>query len=151
MKLHYHQLERWFVDSGRELRAFVPITRVIRVTRRDRLGQAISWVRARQTGRYAAHQRAWRPPRYRRDAIDRALHAIEHAEAGWDRFLAQHGDLPVLRVAYEELAADLEGTVHEALAFLGASAEPLPPVSPSLRAQADATSERWRARYEAGR
>jgi LPS sulfotransferase NodH len=147
LKLHHHHQVRWFERPGRDLDDWFVDARWIRVSREDRLGQALSWVRARQTGQWADHRPARRPPRYRRRAIDAALRDIERGERGWDRILAGR---PVLHLSYEELATDLGGCVRRVLDHLGVPGE-VPDPTPALSPQADAVSESWRARYLAGR
>lgn len=122
----------------------------MRLTRDDRLGQALSWARALQTGRWAAHQRAWRPPSYDRSAIARCLDRIEADEAAWSAWFAARRIEP-LRLTFEDVASDLAGAARRVLTTLGvpgAAAAQVP--APDLERQADTTSIRWRARFVAG-
>ena len=144
LKLHHHHRARHLPgDSAHRL---LPGARWIRLTRADRLGQAISWVRARQTGRWASHEASRRAPRYSTRALKRALDAIDQGERGWDRLLNGHS---VLRVSYEQLTADPLAVVNTVLDWL--DEPPVHEVSLQLQPQADATSEIWRARFVAER
>src|SRR6185369_16001697 len=46
LRVHYHHFERWWPD----VEPMLAPARWIHVARRDRAAQAVSWVRARQTG-----------------------------------------------------------------------------------------------------
>lgn len=141
LKIHHHHKLRWLGD--RPLEALLGPVTWIRVRREDRLGQAISWVRARQTWRWTSDRRPWAPARYDEAAIARALAALTTADAAWDADLAASAPL---ELTYEALAADLEGAVRRVLAFLGEPPPPAP-IRPALAPQADATSAAWRTRF----
>lgn len=141
LKLHHHHFERWWhvVEDVLEPVAW------LYVRRQDTLGQAISWELALQTGRWASSQRSWFPPMYSRARIQRRLDAIARAENGWSAFFAARRITPHV-VAYEDLAADLDGVVRGALRHLG-EPDDAPTVRPSQRPQANAISQDWRARF----
>lgn len=149
LKIHHHHFKAWFLDAGRDPADFFgPITWV-RLTREDRLGQGLSWARALQTGRWAAHQRAWRRPSYDRSAIAKCLARIEADEAGWDAYFRGRGVAP-LALTFEEVTRDLAGSARRVLAGLGVPGADLATVpSPDLEPQADATTARWRVRFTA--
>jgi glycosyltransferase involved in cell wall biosynthesis/LPS sulfotransferase NodH/tetratricopeptide (TPR) repeat protein len=107
----------------------------VHVTRRDRLAQAVSWVRDEQS------------PRFDRRAIERRLRAIEEAEAAWAEFFAAARVEPV-RVTYEELIADYEGTARRVLTGLGIRVpRPLWLAPPIALPQVDGVGERWVERF----
>lgn len=147
IKLHHHHYRQWFEGPERDLDAWFPGLHVVRISREDRVGQAISWVRARQTGEWAADRPGQRTPRYRRGDIELALRRIERAERGWDEVLAGRG---ALHVDYAEVVGDLTGTVRRVLRHLGLD-DDIDVLTPSLRAQADDVSAAWRARFRDGR
>ncbi len=140
LKLHGHHLARWFLAAGRDPVTWLAPQVWIRVRRRDRVAQAASWARARQTGQWAAGRRPWAPPVYRRRAIDRGLRWIAEGEAAWDEVL---GDREVVEVAYEDLVADWAGTVGRVAVALGGSPTGVP--EPALRRQGEAAA--WAARW----
>lgn len=144
LKLHAHHHAA--LGARAPVRALLAGAAVVRVSRQDRLAQAVSWARAQQTGRWAHWQRGWGPPVYRRAAVDAALARIAAGEAHWDHALAGQR---TLHLYYEELAADLQGALARVFQHLGLEGAP-PPVRPSLERQADATSLRWAERYRAG-
>jgi LPS sulfotransferase NodH len=79
-------------------------------------------------------------------AIRKMLTTVDAEEAHWDAFIRQWPEPPVV-VAYEDLAADYEGTACAVAAALGIDT-PHPVVFGERRlvAQADALTERWVAR-----
>ncbi|UWQ17526.1 Stf0 sulfotransferase family protein [Jannaschia sp. M317] len=125
----------------------------IYLTRRDHLAQAISYVRAAQTGLWhrAADGREMErsappaPSRYDRAAITDRLQTIATDEQQWQVWFARQGIEP-LRVFYEDLAADPARTLDRILRHLG-----LAGMSPTLRIPtarlADGTSLAWARRY----
>lgn len=147
LKIHHHHLRHWFLDRGRDPEApeWLGPTRWVRIRRRDRVAQAVSWTRALQTHAWAAEHRPRARPRYRRRAIARRLVAIEAQERGWDAYLSARGHEPV-ELVYEDLVADPAAAVRAVLTALGEPAEvaggPLP-----MRRQADHTSAVWAARF----
>ncbi len=145
LKLHAHHRRRWFPDD-RLPPVLGPIT-WIRVTRRDRLAQAVSWARAAASQQWASTQPAG-VARYSRRAVQRKLDAIARDEADWDAFFARHGP-PALTLTYEAIAADLGGAVAQVAAALGVPA-PAAPAVPSLQRQADGQTAVWIARFQRG-
>jgi LPS sulfotransferase NodH len=129
----------------------LPRARYVWIARRDRLRQAISWERAEQSGTWArlAGDRAPAGPRPRFDAhaIARRLAEIETQEAGWRAWFEEAGATPI-RVAYEDLAADYEGTARRLTRELGLA----PPRAidfgeRAMLSMADRVTERWVGRY----
>jgi LPS sulfotransferase NodH len=149
IKVHYHHFERWFLERGWDPVAMLRAQRWIRIVRRDRLAQAVSWSRALQSGRWAHHQAALLPVIYRRRQIERLLGEVDRQERGWDEFFATRGIEP-FTVAYESLIEDRVSTVRGVLAHLGVPGAPSAPVAePDLARQADRLSARWIERYRA--
>jgi LPS sulfotransferase NodH/glycosyltransferase involved in cell wall biosynthesis len=130
----------------------LPPTRYVWIVRRDRVGQAISWERAEQAGTWAhlaGERRLVVPrPRFAASAIAHRLAEIERQEAAWRAWFEAAGATPI-RVAYEDLAADYEGTARRmarALAIEVPAA--LPMGQRTLVAMADRTTEQWVRRFE---
>ena len=116
----------------------------LRTRRIDRLAQAVSLVRAQQTGQWTHALRVRGEPRYDRDAIRQALRRVEHEESSWDRYFSEHGVSP-LEVVYEQLVADHRGTVTAVLAHLGHTGVEVPP--PPIERQADDLNREWAERF----
>jgi trehalose 2-sulfotransferase len=138
-------LDRWF-----------PGLRYVRLRRRDRLRQAISYVRAIQT-------RAWWdsdhapvpsgpvvPERLRFDfqLIERAIGWLEAMDRRWCDYFAAIGATP-LEFDYEDLTTDPNRAVRAVLDLLGVAApagcndEPTP-----FRRQADDQTDEWLSRFQ---
>jgi trehalose 2-sulfotransferase len=134
------------------LRGFFPRLKLIWLRRRNIVAQAISHHVAIVTdvwnSRHGAATPAGESERgaaYDFDRIDWQVRSVLAANAGWREALAGGEDI-TLPLAYEELAADLEGAVRRIFAHVGV--EPgaaIPP--PDLRKQAGAWSAAMEARY----
>ena len=150
IKIHYHHFERWFLSRGWDPVEILRAERWVRIVRRDRVAQAVSWARALQSGRWAHHQAALLPVLFRRRQIERLVAEIDRQERGWDAFFAQQ-DIEPLRVEYESLIEDRVGTVRAVLGHLGvAGAAGATVAAPDMVRQADDVSARWIERYRAG-
>ena len=98
----------------------------IHLSRKDKLAQAISRVRAEQTGLWHRHAdgserervATERPPEYDADAIAAALAEAEMHERNWTDWLTTNDIAPVT-VIYEELADRPHATLAALLAALG--------------------------------
>lgn len=146
LKLHHHHFDRYGGMAG--LGDWLSRVRWIRIQREDRLGQAISWTRALQSGQWAAWQTTRREARYSRVAIRQRLDAIARAEDGWDVVLDA---LPVHTLTYEALVADPAGTVRQVLRWLEVPHAAVVQVPrPPTRRQADDVTEQWRRRWASG-
>lgn len=137
-------------EVGELLRELFPNPSVVLLWRQDRLRQAVSDLVAHQSGCWrkvpgGTADPAWTPA-YDRGAIDRRLSQFRRELQAW-RDCLDHLRLPVVEVAYEELAGDYRGAVRRVLRGLlgeGWDGE-VPP--PRLRRQADAASERLLLRH----
>ncbi len=149
VKAHLGQYEPAFGDA--DPRTVLPNLRVISMRRRDRLRQAVSWVRALQSARWLSLDQdgSQEAPEFDSEHITRKLHRIGREEDAWRALLDRYGIEPHA-IEYEDLVADRDGTLREALAFIGVE----PPADlyiaqPTLERQADALSEQWVQRYQA--
>ena len=126
----------------------LPDLLVVRLRRRDRLRQALSYHRALQD------QRWWRldgdPPSKAEvaldvDQVDRLQRLLESHDEHWSRLVA--GRPRVLELTYEGLVADVPGTTAQVLQALGVPDDEaraaVADVRPELRRQAGAQTEQW--------
>lgn len=146
-------------DRARFERAFGR-TLFIHLRREDKLAQAISLVKAEQTGlwhvapdgteieRLAPH----REPDYDFERLSRKLAELEGYDAAWNRWFDAEGIEP-LRIGYERLSADPAAELARICAALRIAAPPAAEVRPGVAKLADATSAEWMRRYreEVGR
>ncbi|WP_373355408.1 Stf0 family sulfotransferase [Pseudoroseicyclus sp. CXY001] len=121
-----------------------------------KLDQAISYIRAEQTGLW--HQAPDgseverlsppRPPVYDGAAIAARLRQALAEEADWEAWFAEAGVEP-LRLTYESLAADPETEVARILAALGQPVAAASGLEPGVAKIADALNRDWAARFKA--
>lgn len=128
----------------------------IRLRRQDKVAQAISRVKAEQSGLWHRHAdggerervKPEEAPVYDPGKLGAAIaETVEH-EAVWDAWAAGQGIVP-LDVSYEELSADPAGTLRMILGALGCD----PAIAARVKVQtarlADAVSVEWAERYRA--
>ncbi|NDW45875.1 Stf0 family sulfotransferase [Ruegeria sp. PrR005] len=140
-------------DAARIDAAFGP-TRYLHLRRRDKLAQAISLVRAEQSGlwhvapdgteveRLAPH----RDPVYDFDAIDREVKALEAYEQGWTDWFAAQRIVP-LAFHYEDLADTPERVLSAILDHIGQDPAKARGLEPTVARLSDGLSAEWAARY----
>jgi LPS sulfotransferase NodH len=145
VKVHPFQLrEIGDVDPLTEL----PGARTVRLQRLDRLGQALSWARAQQTGQFRLGDTPAAEPAYDRDLIDSSRRFLDEEEAWWDSRLAGRDTLVV---SYEQLVADPKSVVAAVGVHAGVP-EPvtIDPSQVTVQVQRDETSAEWVRRYSSG-
>ena len=129
-------------------------TLVIHLSRPDKLDQAISRVRAEQTGLWHRNadgselERLAPPaePRYDSAAITRHVAELTEMDAAWNAWFAREGIEP-LRVAYDELSNDPRAALARVLKALGLGPQRAAQVAMPTAKLADAISGEWRARF----
>jgi LPS sulfotransferase NodH len=149
IKAHWGQYRPAFGEA--DPRALFPAAQMVIISRQDRLRQAISWVRALQTRKWADRDRPMveRPAVFDYDHITRKVARIEREEQAWEALFERHGITPH-RVVYEQLVTAREETVRSVLDALGIETPAdLHIPSPVLGAQADELSDQWVERYQA--
>lgn len=142
--------EREHSKLAERLDPLFPNLRYVWVTRRDKVRQSVSLVKARQSAQWKAM--SGEPQRsdtgdYNFHVIDMALRRIVSEECAWEEFFTRAGITP-FTVVYEDLVRTFEPTVRRLLDDLGIA---LPTRyefgDPRVKKQADATSEEWVERY----
>lgn len=139
------------VSLPEHLERLFPHLRYVWVTRRDKICQAVSLVKARQSAEWksmsASAQRSARLD-YSFHVVDVALRRIVQEECAWEEYFRHAGITPIT-VVYEDLTRNYECTVRRLLEDLEIS---LPTEyafpAPRLHKQADAVSEEWVERYK---
>jgi len=138
------------------LRTAFPGLRVVDVTRRDRVRQAVSWARMAQDGRWVdlvgqpepARPSATDSPRYDYELIAALEALIAESETGWRQLYTELGLTPY-RVVYEELSSP-DGyvqTIRGVLAHLGLADYQGAIPAPQTRRQSNDLNEAWVAAY----
>ena len=136
-------------------RAFGPLL-YVHLSRRDKVGQAISLVKAQQSGLWHVApvgtelERLAPPaePEYDFARLHREVLELEGFDAEWNTWFAEQGIAPH-RIAYEDLSADPAGELARLCAALGIEAPDRVDVKPAVAKLADATSRDWAGRYRA--
>ena len=132
-------------------RAF-PDVRYVRITRQDKVRQAVSLWRAVQTQAWRRDQASGNAPHaeptFSFRAINYLVRLLTAHDASWDAYFLGLGHQP-LSITYEELAEAHEPVVRRELEHLDVE----PPADlrieqPRLRIQADDLSERWVERVQ---
>ncbi len=131
------------------LRDIFPGLRCIWVTRRNKVRQAISLVKASKSGDWVRDGRPLlnRPVEYDVAAIQRCMEYVEKSDSCWREFFKEGGLAPSV-VVYEDFIEDYDHTVRRLLSDLQI-AEPLPlfGIPPMMERQSDETSEHWYLRF----
>lgn len=142
-------------DDAARLEAAFGAPLYVHLSRRDKVAQAVSRLKAHQTGlwhmgadgtereRTAAHQ----APVYDFERIAGFVAEAETADAEWNRWFARHGITPV-RVSYEDVAADPRAALAEVLAALGRDPALAQGAEIRTAKMANAESRAWASRFE---
>lgn len=143
-KLFIHQFDlvsqtRWAVR--------LPNLAFVHLERRDVLGQAISWARARQTGQYRSTSASGGLPVYDGPTIAHCLSIIISEQARWRAYFAVNGLTP-LTMFYEDLMDDPDAAVEAMGRLMRLPGPPHPNRALiDLAIQRDDLSAEWRARF----
>ena len=148
-----HMVPRLPSDKARLERAFGNVL-YIHLAREDKLAQAISLIKAEQTGLWhvapdgAEIERVAPPqdPEYDFDRIARELARLEQYDAAWVSWFDQQGIRP-LRIGYERLSADPAEALTLVCNALGVPAPDPGTVRPGVAKLSDKTSADWMRRY----
>ncbi len=143
----YHDL-----PTSAILATLFPNLHYIFVTRRDKLGQAISLWKGLQTWTWRAEDGEKKTSHeliFHFGAIDHLVRVLENNEQRWQRFFAHYRIRP-LHILFEDLIISKEETAREVLRFIGIS---IPPdaelASPYMQRQADELTAAWIQQYHA--
>ena len=141
-------------DLERVAAAFGP-TLFIYLTREDKLDQAISCIRAEQTGLW--HRRAdgtelerlepKREDRYDPLAIKSLISEFSDFDTGWRSWFVEQSVAP-LEVSYDALSREPQKQLARILDTLGADSAIAHEISPPTAKLADEINRQWRERFE---
>lgn len=131
-------------------------TLFIHLTRPDKVGQAVSCLKAEQTGLWHVApdgteiERNAPPaePTYDGPGLRRLYDEFSGFDAAWPAWFAAEGIRP-LRITYDELSADPQATLRRVLRGLGLDPAAADPVVPGVAKLADQTSAEWVSRFRA--
>jgi LPS sulfotransferase NodH len=142
-------------DGDRIEQTFGPM-RYVHLSRGDKLGQAVSYLKAQQTGLWhlaadgseLERTAPPRPPEYDRALIRDRIATLTAYDQGWRDWFKAQGITPI-RVTYEELSEAPVQTLRRVLEDLDLDPSAAGRVNPGTRKMADATSRAWIERYRA--
>lgn len=144
IKMHWNQYQRHMLSLGITTDFWqVPVTWV-RITRRDEIRQAISFVRAAQTDSWNSNMVAVSEPAYDGPAIEAALARIAEENAQWSTYFASNNISP-LHITYEELIGDTPATIGKIMNLIGAQVGAIP--ASRVRPQSDSRNAQWAAQF----
>lgn len=140
-------------DRARLEKAFGNIL-YLHLSREDKLAQAVSLIKAEQTGLWHVApdgteiERLAPPkdPEYDFERISRELAELESYDVAWNSWFAEQQITP-LRIGYETLSADPAATLSRICAALGVPAPNPDDVKPGVAKLSDAISLDWMRRY----
>lgn len=152
------QLQFMYPDSASDVeriqKAFGP-TLPIYLVRKDKLGQAISYIRAEQTGLW--HRKAdgsdlerlevQRADGYDRDAIRAQIAEFSQYDEAWRSWFDAQSVMP-LEVTYESLSREPQKQLERILDALGADGSIAQGISTPTAKLADEINRQWRERFE---
>ena len=143
---HSNDVERLQVAFGRTL--------FVHLTRRDKVAQAVSYVKAQQTGLWHAAPDGTelerlsppREPAYDATGIRSRLEEVTAHDHGWEHWFAGL-EIDPLRIAYEELSEGPVETLRVVLDQLGLEREAADGVEPGVAKLSDTINQDWAARF----
>ncbi|MER9295052.1 Stf0 family sulfotransferase [Mesorhizobium sp. M0621] len=141
-------------DRARFERAFGNVL-YIHLSREDKLAQAVSLIKAEQTGLWhiapdgTEIERVAPPkePQYDFERIKREVTELETYDAAWNIWFEDQGIIP-LRIGYERLSANPAMTLVSICEALGVQPPNAGDVRPGVAKLSDATSLDWMRRYQ---
>ena len=141
-------------DLARLQRAFGKLL-FLHLTRQDKVAQAVSFLKAEQTGLWhvapdgSDYERTGQgEPAYDGDAIRAKVEMLTAYDSDWTAWFHQQGIEP-LRLAYHELSAAPAATLRRVLESLELDPQAADGIEPGVRKMADARSQDWIARFRA--
>lgn len=142
------------LTDGERFRRVLGSTLFVHLTRHDKLAQAISYLKAEQTGlwhmapdgteleRLAPH----REPIYDPDSIRTCVETMAGYDKQWEHWFAREAIDP-LRISYDDLSADPVAILRQVLNRLGLDGSAADGVEPGVRKLADGTNLDWVSRF----
>jgi LPS sulfotransferase NodH len=134
------------------LNSIFPNLKLIWLTRRNKVRQAVSWWKAIQTDEWGQLKHVGSKPRekleYVFESIDHLFNESAMLDASWQNHFESWNAQP-LTIVYEDFIHDYKGTVNEVLSYLGiGDTYDFDPNKIKMGKQADEVSEEWVQQYK---
>jgi len=152
LKLHGSHVAQAETAEGRLL-ATLEGSKWLWIRRHNRVAQAISYLRADQTGiwildgEWLSDRPATGEPSYSREGIEARISQIDAEENAWASRLAGLPSSVVCEVYYEDLVDNYAATMSDVFSFLDVDVPNGVP-QPGIRRQADEQSAQWERRFK---
>jgi LPS sulfotransferase NodH len=117
--------------------------RYVQLLRKDKERQAVSFVRAAQTGAWTWIQAPDKEPDYDPALLERAKDFLLRQENSWNEALGGLDQSRRMTLDYEDLVENMEGTVSSVLNWLQIVDPPRSFMRPTIKRQSDAITEAW--------
>jgi len=143
-KAHWQQFEP-YCDRVHQLTRGRGIEKVIWISRKDILAQAISFVIAQQTGAWISGARERGQPRYRYGPIVAAAGMILRSNLNWKRYLEVNYQGDFFAVTFEEIVKNDSAKLDDVRKFLGGKKTLQAPQRTSK--QGSGRNAEWRSKF----
>lgn len=145
IKLHYHQL-RNFNLSAIVLNKIFNYPKFIFIKRKNKVLQAISFVKALQTKQWAlSTNEQLKSADYDFDQIDQALQRLVAEEQEWEVFFKTNG-IEYKIIYYEDFIVDMQSGIENLVCYIGVDSRSIE-VSPSIVKMANEETMQWLDRF----
>lgn len=139
-----------YVEIAKRAPAFLDEIRpshVVYLTRRDEIGQAMSYSRAQKSKVWFAGVPDTPEVEYDFAHIKMCLRSINHQKTAWEKTFELTGVRPI-RVTYEDLLERGEACIQEVQSAMGISPDARAAIDiPMIERQTDGISQEWRERF----
>jgi len=144
-KANYHQFRTWF--TAKKIKTAFRNLHFIYIKRQDHVRQAISYLKAKKTQRWTSTANSIKKPKFSYKALRLLIIKIEKDEERWEAFFQKNNIAP-LRIFYEDFVKSYGETIIQILKHLKITIpENFRVEPPTLKKQADQTTEDWLRRY----
>lgn len=131
-----------------ELLEAIRADKVIYLRREDKIAQAVSHVRAIQSGAWFADVKNVKPQTYDFERLLRSYHLAQQQDWQWEKIFRMTGVEP-LALVYEDVLKDVDGTLDRLCDWLGVTRDPAAALDhiALTKPQSDVVSREWRERF----
>lgn len=146
LKIHWRTYSMMSQRFGFDFNMLPQPIQWVHLERTDVVAQAVSFVKAQQTGVFGVRgpTPTATPATYDDDVLVGAFVKMVAGRDGWRAFMPDRG-IDAINVGYEELRDNYAATVGRVAASLGWPLDRVP--DPQLQRQADALNEQWANRF----